>query len=367
MKTPYDVLGISLDADEKTIATAFREAAKHCHPDLNPGDHAAERFKEISAARAALNHPAWRALYQYVQFRRQHDRRQWIVTVASCIISAVVSGGLVSLLQQSPMPEPPIVAASLSAAVDHDHAQFQLIDPGADVARKERDTPSQSLTVPKRASGLQETGVVSRGQDEDRVAVFGMAKWIPQQALAAEENDSKTKRAPTVSKEQPFDACHERLENRSGQRGSSRCLKAGSRSEHNNAVARHNARHNQKRLNSHAIERQRKRRIAANHYQLSKHRGRHLRHLMHAGHTRNISLKMPSVLEDRSLAAVGTFPFEAVSGVLIKQPGFHNLDRQMRGGRAARPAPSDDSRLTAMAVAADPADRSEMGFERVIT
>jgi len=27
MKTPYDVLGISLDADEKTIATAFREAA----------------------------------------------------------------------------------------------------------------------------------------------------------------------------------------------------------------------------------------------------------------------------------------------------------------------------------------------------
>src|SRR6266571_8031476 len=38
MKTPYDVLGISPDADEKTIAIAFREAAKRCHPDLNPGD-----------------------------------------------------------------------------------------------------------------------------------------------------------------------------------------------------------------------------------------------------------------------------------------------------------------------------------------
>jgi hypothetical protein len=51
MKTPYDVLGISLDADEKTIAIAFREAAKHCHPDLNPGHHASKRFKEISGAR----------------------------------------------------------------------------------------------------------------------------------------------------------------------------------------------------------------------------------------------------------------------------------------------------------------------------
>jgi len=339
MKTPYDVLGISPDADEKTIATAFREAAKHCHPDLNPGDHAAERFKEISAARAALNNPAWRALYQYVQFRRQHDRRQWIVTVASCIISAVVSGGLVSFLQQSSMPEPPIVAASLSAAVNRDHAQFQLIDTGADVARKERDTPSQSLTVPKQASGLPETGMVSKGQGRGRVAVSDMAKWVPQQAVAAEEND-KTKGAPRVSKEQPFDACHERLENRSGQRGSSRCLKAGSRSERNNAVARYSARHNQEMPNSHATERQHKRRIAANHYQLSKHRGRHLRHLMHAGHTRNISLKISSVLEGRSIAAVGTFPLEVVSGVLIQQPRFHDLDRQMRGGWAARPAPS---------------------------
>jgi len=275
MKTPYDVLGISPDADEKTIAAAFREAAKHCHPDLNPGDHAAERFKEISAARAALNNPAWRALYQYVQFRRQHDRRQWIVTVASCIISAVVSGGLVNFLQQSPMPEPPIVAASLSAAVDRDHAQFQLIDTGAEVARNEKDRASQSPAVPKQASGLRETGIVSRGQDEGRVAVFGMAKWVPQQALAAEENDGKTKRSPTVSKEQPFDACHERLENRPGQRGNGRCLKARSRSERNNAVARHNQK-------KHATERQHKRRIAANHDQLSKHQGPHLRHLIHA-------------------------------------------------------------------------------------
>src|SRR5438093_10311507 len=70
MKTPYDVLGISPDADEKTIAIAFREAAKRCHPDLNPGDHAAERFKQISAARDALSNPAWRTLYQYVQLKR---------------------------------------------------------------------------------------------------------------------------------------------------------------------------------------------------------------------------------------------------------------------------------------------------------
>src|ERR1700674_3726989 len=76
MKTPYDVLGVAPDADEQTIANAFRAAAKACHPDLNPEDRAAERqFKQISVARDALKNPEWRALYPYLQFQPQHDPR----------------------------------------------------------------------------------------------------------------------------------------------------------------------------------------------------------------------------------------------------------------------------------------------------
>ena len=38
----YEVLGIGKQADEKEIKKAYRKLAKKYHPDLNPGDKAAE-------------------------------------------------------------------------------------------------------------------------------------------------------------------------------------------------------------------------------------------------------------------------------------------------------------------------------------
>jgi curved DNA-binding protein CbpA len=141
MKTPYDVLGVAPGADEKTIANAFRAAAKACHPDLNPEDRAAERqFKQITAARDALKSPEWRALYRYLQFRRQHDRRHWMITMVSCTLSALVSAGLVSLLQKQSISEPlsderlPLLAANLDPEVGGGRHQFEL----AGIAREAR-------------------------------------------------------------------------------------------------------------------------------------------------------------------------------------------------------------------------------------
>lgn len=43
----YEVLGIDKSADEDTIKKAYRKMAKQYHPDVNPGDKAAEeKFKE---------------------------------------------------------------------------------------------------------------------------------------------------------------------------------------------------------------------------------------------------------------------------------------------------------------------------------
>jgi len=51
MADPYQTLGVSREATQDEIRKAYRRLAKENHPDLHPGDKAAEaRFKDISAA-----------------------------------------------------------------------------------------------------------------------------------------------------------------------------------------------------------------------------------------------------------------------------------------------------------------------------
>jgi curved DNA-binding protein len=64
MKNLYESMGVARDADAETIRKAYRKLARQYHPDLNPGDTAAEeRFKEISQAYAVLSEPEKRSQY----------------------------------------------------------------------------------------------------------------------------------------------------------------------------------------------------------------------------------------------------------------------------------------------------------------
>jgi len=69
-RDPYEVLGVTRDADDAAIKKAFRALAREVHPDTNPDDpNAEERFKEVSEAYEILSDAESRATYD----RYGHD------------------------------------------------------------------------------------------------------------------------------------------------------------------------------------------------------------------------------------------------------------------------------------------------------
>jgi DnaJ-class molecular chaperone len=63
-KDYYKILGVNKQANEKEIRQAYRKLARKYHPDVNPGDNAAEeKFKEINEANEVLSDPEKRKKY----------------------------------------------------------------------------------------------------------------------------------------------------------------------------------------------------------------------------------------------------------------------------------------------------------------
>ena len=68
-KDYYELLGVKKSASAEDIRKAFRKLARKYHPDVNPGDKAAEeKFKAMSEANDVLSDPKKRKIYDQIGF-----------------------------------------------------------------------------------------------------------------------------------------------------------------------------------------------------------------------------------------------------------------------------------------------------------
>jgi curved DNA-binding protein len=73
-KDYYAILGVAPDADTAELKKAYRKLARKYHPDLNPGEDAEAKFKEVAEAWEVLKDSNRRA--DYDDLRRYGGRRQ---------------------------------------------------------------------------------------------------------------------------------------------------------------------------------------------------------------------------------------------------------------------------------------------------
>jgi len=58
----YGILGVDKSASDAEIKKAYRKLARKYHPDVNPSEEAAEKFREASVAHEVLTDPEKRRI-----------------------------------------------------------------------------------------------------------------------------------------------------------------------------------------------------------------------------------------------------------------------------------------------------------------
>ena len=190
-KTLYDLLRVRRDDDAETFQSAFRNAAKANHPDLNPGDpDAPRRFRQIAAAYAILRDAEHREAYdrlldRQVALERAQRRAKLTRTIVSdtaaiVAFTVVLVGGytlyahvsktsvegakVVEVAARKPADmiavQPTIRAETASRVQPSERAEIHVVEPLVDMSH--RGEPS-SKTARAELADVPISSVVTPG------------------------------------------------------------------------------------------------------------------------------------------------------------------------------------------------------------
>ena len=177
-KDYYTTLGVAKTASEKEIKQAFRKLARKHHPDVNPGDKAAEsKFKEINEAYEVLGDPAKRKKYDELGA----NWRMYEQAAASGSGSAGPFAGRWNV-NAGGSPGGWLSRRCGRRWVGHDFARFLhgIDDDVLGSGRGRADVPEAAISHPIRIDSAADDQTVQRGREHlDRAVVIGRRNRAP--------------------------------------------------------------------------------------------------------------------------------------------------------------------------------------------
>ena len=157
-ETYYEILGIGENADDDAVKQAFRDLAKHFHPDRNPNDQDAERqFKRINTAYEGLKDASRRQAYnEWLEFAHKREkvkRTQWGRLAA--LVFLLLLGPSAVLYWAVVIADIPLFADSVDkVAGTNPHRETGLPPPKPE--RRQPLSPSESAAPDQRAASPSE-------------------------------------------------------------------------------------------------------------------------------------------------------------------------------------------------------------------
>jgi curved DNA-binding protein CbpA len=161
MTTAYDILGVPRNASNETIRTAFRTAAKACHPDLNVGDPTAElQIRVVITAYEILKNAHKRAAYDrlFRERRRERTRHFGMATAANLLRACIVALTVSASISQSSTHEgsAPSSPENVSATIRVDGSrQTTASEDKAEIARPELIAVVNAVAPPSSNSVMR--------------------------------------------------------------------------------------------------------------------------------------------------------------------------------------------------------------------